>query len=158
MNLETLKHNVIIYYGSNTRKAQKQRANKRQGHNQQDDKRKRKTKDERHKHKNERSIHRSGVLLAIVILPDCPSSTKWLTEEEQASGAWRLSVDIEEVDDHYLMGVKDAALLALKDYKVYLFGLMLHANTLTQTFSYFFPTIVQTLGYNSTTPSIISKG
>ncbi|KAK9366115.1 major facilitator superfamily domain-containing protein [Lipomyces kononenkoae] len=89
-------------------------------------------------------------LLAAVILPDYPSSTKWLTEEEQAYAAWRLSADIGEVDDNYSMGVKDAAILALKDYKVYLFGLMLHANTLTQTFSYFFPTIVQTLGYNST--------
>ncbi|KAK9350121.1 hypothetical protein V1523DRAFT_464934 [Lipomyces doorenjongii] len=38
----------------------------------------------------------------------------------------------------------------IKDYKVYLFGLMLHANTLTQTFPYFFTTIVKTLGYSST--------
>ncbi|KAK9357891.1 major facilitator superfamily domain-containing protein [Lipomyces starkeyi] len=89
-------------------------------------------------------------LLATIILPDFPNSTKWLNEEERAYGVWCLSADIGEVDDNYSMDVKEAAILALKDYKVYLFGLMLHSNTLTQTFSYFFPTIVKTLGYSST--------
>ncbi|KAK9312167.1 major facilitator superfamily domain-containing protein [Lipomyces starkeyi] len=95
-------------------------------------------------------------LLATIILPDFPNSTKWLNEEEQAYAVWCLSADIGEVDDNYSMDVKEAAILALKDYKVYLFGLMLHSNTLTQTFSYFFPTIVKTLGYSSTTTLLLT--
>ncbi|KAK9242903.1 major facilitator superfamily domain-containing protein [Lipomyces tetrasporus] len=95
-------------------------------------------------------------LLAIAVLPDYPNSTKWLTDEEKGYAVWCLSADIGEVDDNYSIGVKEAAVLALKDYKVYLFGLMLHANTLTQTFSYFFPTIVKTLGYSSTVTLLLT--
>lgn len=37
--------------------------------------------------------------------------------------------------------------MALEDYKVYVFGLMMKANTLNQTFSYFFQTTVHTFKY-----------
>jgi hypothetical protein len=39
-------------------------------------------------------------------------------------------------------------MLALKDYRLYVFLLFQHLSLLTQTFQYFFPTIVNTLGYS----------
>jgi len=39
-------------------------------------------------------------------------------------------------------------MLALKDYRLYIFILFQHISLLTQTFQYFFPTIVKTLGYS----------
>lgn len=39
--------------------------------------------------------------------------------------------------------------LALGDYRLYLFVLIQHASLLSQTFQYFFPAIVGTLGYGS---------
>lgn len=89
-------------------------------------------------------------LVAIVILPNYPGTTRWLNDEDKAYAQWCLSADIGEVDDNNSIPLKKAVVMVLKDYKVYIFGLMMHANTLTQTFSYFFPTIVETLGYNST--------
>jgi len=39
--------------------------------------------------------------------------------------------------------------LVFTDKRVYLFILLLHTSLLSQTFQYFFPTIVQTLGYGN---------
>lgn len=39
--------------------------------------------------------------------------------------------------------------LALADYRLYLFVLLQHVSLLSQTFQYFFPSIVGTLGYGS---------
>lgn len=39
------------------------------------------------------------------------------------------------------------AKLALKDYRLYIFLLFQHMSLLSQTFQYFFPSIVGTLGY-----------
>lgn len=38
--------------------------------------------------------------------------------------------------------------MALKDYRLYIFILFQHVSLLSQTFQYFFPTIVQTLGFS----------
>jgi hypothetical protein len=38
--------------------------------------------------------------------------------------------------------------MALKDYRLYVFVLFQHVSLLSQTFQYFFPTIVQTLGFS----------
>lgn len=40
-------------------------------------------------------------------------------------------------------------LLALRDPRLYLFTLLQHASLLSQTFQYFFPSILQTLGYGN---------
>lgn len=39
--------------------------------------------------------------------------------------------------------------MALSDYRVYLFVLLQHLSLLSQTFQYFFPSIVGTLGYGN---------
>lgn len=84
--------------------------------------------------------------LCIVVLPNFPSTTMWLSEEERAFAQWRLSIDAHEEDDKNTslwQGLK----LALKDYRLYIFILLQHASIVSQTFQYFFPSIVKTLGY-----------
>jgi MFS family permease len=95
-------------------------------------------------------------LLSIVILPNYPSTTRWLSDEEKAYSEWRLHRDIGTLDDMYSVSLKEGIKLAFKDYKTYIFGLMMNANTLNQTFSYFFPTIVKTLGYSNTVTLLLT--
>jgi len=82
------------------------------------------------------------------ILPDYPSTTRWLTEEERSFASWRLLADINETDNTHSRSVWDGVKLALTDYRLYLFVLLQHLSILSQTFTYFFPSIVGTLGYS----------
>jgi hypothetical protein len=72
----------------------------------------------------------------------------WLSEEERLFAQWRLVDDAKESDETDAVSIKDGLMMALKDYRLYIFILIQHVSLLTQTFQYFFPTIVKTLGYN----------
>ncbi|KAH7129580.1 major facilitator superfamily domain-containing protein [Dactylonectria estremocensis] len=85
--------------------------------------------------------------LAAFILPNYPHTTKWLTQEESAYTAWRLAQDINELDAYSEISVWDGVKLVVRDYRLYAFILLQHVSLLSQTFQYFFPTIVGTLGY-----------
>ena len=80
-------------------------------------------------------------------LPDYPATTRWLSDEERAFASWRLLADISEADDR-TASLKDGVMMALRDYRLYVFVLFQHVSILSQTFQYFFPTIVQTLGFS----------
>ena len=86
-------------------------------------------------------------IVSVFLLPDYPATTRWLTEEERAFAAWRLLADISEEDERYAATVWQGLKLAAKDYRLYIFILFQHLSILTQTFQYFFPSIVDTLGY-----------
>lgn len=86
-------------------------------------------------------------LCSAFILPNYPHTTKWLSEEERAFAAWRLSRDINEPDTYTEQTIWDGVKLAVRDYRLYVFLLMQHISLVSQTFQYFFPTIVGTLGY-----------
>jgi len=86
---------------------------------------------------------------AAFILPDYPQTTRWLTEEERHFARWRLRRDIDE--DDAPLSIWGGLKLALADYRLYLFVLLQHLSLLSQTFQYFFPSIVQTLGYDKIT-------
>lgn len=88
-------------------------------------------------------------LIAGFFLPDYPSTTKWLNEEERSFATWRLLADINESDETHSTSIWYGIRLALKDYRLYLFVLLQHLSLLSQTFQYFFPSIVSTLGYGS---------
>jgi len=89
-----------------------------------------------------------GVAIAAgFILPDYPATTKWLNEEERNFASWRLMVDINESDETHSRSIWEGVKLCLTDYRLYLFVLTQHMSILSQTFQYFFPSIVQTLGY-----------
>ncbi|KAE9371907.1 MFS transporter [Stipitochalara longipes BDJ] len=87
-------------------------------------------------------------LIAAVFLPNFPATSKWLSEEERNFAEWRLVDDAKETDTASSVSIKDGLMLALKDYRLYIFILFQHISLLTQTFQYFFPTIVKTLGYS----------
>ena len=86
-------------------------------------------------------------MIAAFVLPDYPHTTRWLSEEDRAFAAWRLKADINEDDKRHARSTVDGLKLALKDYRLYLFVLLQHISLLSQTFQYFFPAIVGTLGY-----------
>ncbi|KFA68079.1 hypothetical protein S40285_02597 [Stachybotrys chlorohalonatus IBT 40285] len=86
-------------------------------------------------------------LVAMWILPNYPHTTNWLSQDEQAYAAWRLIQDINEVDKYSDKGMWDGVKMAVRDYRLYIFVLMQHVSLVSQTFQYFFPTIVGTLGY-----------
>ncbi|KAI0397149.1 allantoate permease [Xylariaceae sp. FL0594] len=86
-------------------------------------------------------------LLATVILPNYPATTRWLTAEEQAYAQWRLLDDTGEEDEAAASSIMEGVKLAFRDPKLYLFTLLQHTSLLSQTFQYFFPSIVNTLGF-----------
>lgn len=96
-------------------------------------------------------------ICAIFILPDYPRNTRWLTEEERKFAQARLAVDVGSVD---LLGEEGSSILnsllqAVKDYRVWLFACMQMACTASISFSHFFPTLVQELGFESNTLTLL---
>lgn len=83
-----------------------------------------------------------------IFLPNYPATTSWLDEQEQAYAQWRLIDDAGEADDAKSSSIKEALALVFADKRIYLFILLQHTSLLSQNFQYFFPTIVQTLGYD----------
>ncbi|KAI1780774.1 putative MFS transporter [Hypoxylon cercidicola] len=97
----------------------------------------------------EGSITIFSAICSVFILPNYPATTPWLTAEERAYAQWRLVRDAGSADEADASSVKEGVLLALRDPRLYLFTLLQHCSLLSQTFQYFFPTILQTLGYGS---------
>ena len=83
------------------------------------------------------------------ILPNFPNSSKWLSEEECNFAQWRLLDDAKAADDSHSQGLLAGLTQALKDPKIYIFILLQHLSLLSQSFQYFFPSIVKTLGYGN---------
>lgn len=86
-------------------------------------------------------------IIAAFVLPDYPATTRWLSEEEKAFAAFRLTRDVNEEDERHAKSTIAGLNLALRDYRLYLFVLLQHLAILSLTFQYFFPAIVGTLGY-----------
>ncbi|KIW53739.1 hypothetical protein PV05_09285 [Exophiala xenobiotica] len=81
---------------------------------------------------------------AFLLLPDYPTNTKWLSEQERRLATTRLVIR-EDLDKK--MHYKKAILLSLKDWKLWLFMLSLNTILASGTVSYFFPTLMGALGY-----------
>lgn len=97
----------------------------------------------------EGSITVAIAITGALVLPDYPATTKWLTDEEREYAQWRLLEDAGEADVAGAASIRDGVLMALKDPRLYLFTLLQHISLLSQSFQYFFPTIVQTLGFGN---------
>ncbi|OQO03926.1 hypothetical protein B0A48_10568 [Cryoendolithus antarcticus] len=98
----------------------------------------------------------AAAIAAVFILPDYPATTRWLSEEERNFAAWRLLSDINEDDEVKSTSVWVGLKLALVDYRLYLFVLLQHMSILSQTFTYFFPSVVRTLGYGRVTTLLLT--
>jgi hypothetical protein len=95
----------------------------------------------------EGSITVAVALSSFLILPDWPSTTKWLTPTERAVAEWRLIDDAGQVDEddaHWSKGFK----LAFADYRLYIFAFTFVAIQVSSATSNFFPMVVGTLGFN----------
>ena len=99
------------------------------------------------------SIH---LTLGSIFLPNYPASTSWLDEQEQAYAQWRLMHDAGEADEVGSTSIKEALALVFGDKRIYLFILLQHVSLLSQNFQYFFPTIVQSLGYGNVETLLIT--
>ncbi|KAI9371091.1 major facilitator superfamily domain-containing protein [Aspergillus egyptiacus] len=95
-------------------------------------------------------------LLVPILLPNYPATTTWLSDEEKAYAQWRLIHDAGEADDTSTTTIKEALYLVFTDKRIYLFILLQHASLLSQTFQYFFPSIVQTLDYGNVETLLIT--
>ncbi|KAK0642834.1 putative transporter [Lasiodiplodia hormozganensis] len=86
-------------------------------------------------------------LCAILILPDWPSNTRWLTPTERAVAEWRLICDagqVDEDDEAWSYGFK----MAFVDWRLYLFAFMFLCIQVASATSNFFPSVVETLGFS----------
>jgi len=94
---------------------------------------------------------------SMVVLPDYPHNTKWLSADERRLAQIRLAEDAAEADedkdgDTALGGLKQA----LTDPKVLLFALMTSSQLLGLSFVNFFPTLTSTLGFNTTVSLLLA--
>lgn len=84
-----------------------------------------------------------------LVLPNMPTTTSWLSEQERQLALWRLEQDIGDghsEEESLLRGFK----MALKDVKVYVVAVILFSIATSASVLNFFPTVVETLGYGST--------
>ena len=95
-------------------------------------------------------------LFAFMVLPDFPGTTRWLSADEKAYAQWRLLDDTGEADEASSTSIWHGCKLALTDPRVYAFLLLQHCSNLSQTFMYFFPAIVKTLGYGNIATLLIT--
>ncbi|KAL5334759.1 major facilitator superfamily domain-containing protein [Aspergillus crustosus] len=97
--------------------------------------------------------------VAVFILPDYPSTTSWLSPQEKLIALHRLDLDVGASTNtanstmaDSLRGLKEA----VTDPKVWLLGISYHCTIMGLSFSFFFPTITQSLGYGTTTTLLLT--
>ncbi|CAI4215517.1 unnamed protein product [Parascedosporium putredinis] len=87
-------------------------------------------------------------------LPDFPRTTKWLSQEERDLAFNRMELDT--VDNAGQTSTRAGLAQAAKDPMVWLFSAMAHMHLAANGFKNFFPTVVETLGLNSTVTLILT--
>lgn len=86
-------------------------------------------------------------LLSMFFLPDFPSTTKWLSEQEAAVAVHRLQMHSGSQDEErgpILQGIS----LAVTDYKVWLLAAIMMTKTTAAAVTSFIPTLVATFEYS----------
>ncbi|OHX00352.1 major facilitator superfamily transporter [Colletotrichum incanum] len=93
-------------------------------------------------------------IFGFFLLPDDPSVTRWLTEDERKLAVDRIRRDTvgQQERGSTLYGLKQAC----KDPKTWLFCLMQNLHISACSFNNFFPTIVRTMGFRSTTALLLT--
>ncbi|KAF7301648.1 FCP1-like proteiny domain-containing protein [Mycena indigotica] len=91
-------------------------------------------------------------IIAIFVLPDFPTTSKWLSPEERELALLRLEEDVGVGDqaETETGGPFHGLVLAVTDWKVWWFAFALTAQVVALSFNAFFPTLTQTLGYSPT--------
>ncbi|KAF7557915.1 hypothetical protein G7Z17_g231 [Cylindrodendrum hubeiense] len=88
------------------------------------------------------------------LLPDFPLTTWWLTQEEKDLAYNRMELDTvgNKGETSTLIGLKQAA----RDPTVWIFCAMAHMHLAANGFKNFFPTVVKTLGFNTTITLVLT--
>lgn len=95
-------------------------------------------------------------LLTMFIVPDYPQTTRWLTDEERTIATLRIVEDSHEDDEHAKVPGREALTMAFTDPALYLIWFMYLGLNTAASFTNFFPTIVQTLGYSERITLLLS--
>lgn len=83
-------------------------------------------------------------ILAFFVLPDFPSTTRWLTPEEKTIASARLTLDnLGDTQTGKNIGHMEALKMALIDWRTWAFVLTYMATTGAQTIQYFIPDLVK---------------
>ncbi|GJC87160.1 putative transporter C11D3.18C [Colletotrichum liriopes] len=93
-------------------------------------------------------------VVGFFILPDFPQTTKWLTQEERDLAYNRMELDTvgNKGETSIWNGLRQAA----KDPMVWIFCAMAHMHLAANGFKNFFPTVVETLGFNTTITLVLT--
>jgi len=91
---------------------------------------------------------------AVFTLPDDPLHTRWLTQQERQLAHERIIQDTvgQKPTTTTVQGLLEAA----KDYRLWIFAFMQHMHLAANGFKNFFPTVVQTLGFNTTITLVLT--
>lgn len=89
-------------------------------------------------------------IFAAFILPDFPFNTRWLSKKERAVAERRLIVDAGQVDVDN-RSWKDGFITTVRDSRVYGFAFMYFFLAVGSSLHNFFPSVVETLGFNQVT-------
>ncbi|KAH6914957.1 sugar transporter [Coprinopsis sp. MPI-PUGE-AT-0042] len=89
-------------------------------------------------------------IAAIFILPDFPTTSKWLTPQERALAIRRMEEDAGVGDENETEGGGNGFLLAVTDWRVWWMAVALTSQTIALSYNAYFPTIVATLNYTRT--------
>ncbi|KAI1786687.1 MFS general substrate transporter [Ganoderma leucocontextum] len=91
-------------------------------------------------------------ICAIFILPDFPTTTRWLTDEERRLALRRMEEDagVGDEGETETGGLAHGLWLAFKDWKVWWMSLAMCSQVIALSFNAYFPTLTATLGFNPT--------
>ncbi|KAK2731097.1 major facilitator superfamily transporter [Colletotrichum kahawae] len=102
----------------------------------------------------EGSVTALVAIFGFFLLPDDPSETRWLTEEERKLSVERIRRDT--VGHQERGSTWEGLKQACKDPKTWLFCLMQNLHISACSFNNFFPTIVRSMGFRSTTALLLT--
>jgi len=89
-------------------------------------------------------------VVAMFILPDFPTTTRWLSPQERTLAMRRMEEDAGVGDQEETEGDASGLWLAITDWKVWWLALALTSQVVTLSFNAFFPTLSATMGFNTT--------
>jgi len=89
--------------------------------------------------------------MAIFILPDFPTTTRWLGAQERALAIKRMEEDVGVGDEGETEQGKGSGLvMAVTDWKVWWLAVALTSQVIALSFNAYFPTLSATMGFNPT--------
>jgi len=93
-------------------------------------------------------------IICIFVLPDTPLTTRWLTPEQRQLAHDRIQRDTVGLESS--KGVRAGFMQAVRDPRLYLLIAMQNLHLSATSFNQFFPTVVKSLGYNTTITLVLT--